>query len=657
MAYLDDDSFFADDTYKLSEIPEKVDIPTLVRVTEGIYSVHDCSTFSQGDIIKIDGCETIEMVAAHFAVWANGCYQKHGDELFVPLSYKGRVRVCPIHGVGHKYTSVEQLVTHFPKFVKLGQSLSFTYKGECSSLQADDTLELLRLIGSEKTGVLALRVLQNNKSEVVLPKSLKGLFITQEIDVDYTVHDVMKFKMPQCVKFIGQDINLFTSKDIQEAASNLEHYDGYIMLSGRKKTRTVLVGHYKAMDKNPSSKFHRRSAVVLPMDNDDIANIEVQVPMYTDTADYEIFVLNHFSECNVNETVEGLLYIDFSKNPGVIFPQDLGDNPPVVPPRTDRGSTSTSSTPPARPPRPSKPTQQQGNTQSEGVNVRRAIPSYENHTGKLMTSRAASEPDSGVQRAVGSYDSKQTVKSTDLSKSIDMSKSTGPSKSTDMSKFTGPSKSTDMSKSTSPSKSTGPSKSPAAFAGKKPTHAVVPIQKETEEEGSEFVIGDIFVNFSEGMDNFDEQSEPDSGVAYMNTSDEKKKHVTVKGFMNKIKKTFHPKHCGSDKEQESSRPVSENADSGPVYDYVDEKTLIDARKRAEGQDPHHKTAVVQPFQQEGVKSPENRLEEYERPRATEVFRRLCAGESRPDHQDQQTRRRSLFWSQRRRSHKGTFFLE
>ena len=389
MAHPQEDDFFSEETCKLCDIPERVDIPTLVRVTEGIYSTEDCSTFSQGDIIKIDGHETIDLVVAHLAVWSGGRYQEYGDQIYVPLSYKGRLRVCPIHGAGHTYTSVEELMTFFPKFVTVEKKLSFTHKGESSVLQSGDTLELLRLVGCEKTGFRALRARHNNKSELILPKGLTGSFKTQTIDVDYTVNDVMKFKMPQCVKFIGQDISLFTSKDIQEAAANIQHYDGYILLSGRTKTRTVLLGHYKSMSKDPSTRFCRRSAVILPMDNPDIANIEVQVPMYMDTDDYEIFVLNHFSESDVSQPVEGLLYIDFSKNAGVIFSQDSKNNPPVVPPRTDRMHSSsssacvTSSTPPPRPPRTDRPPQQQPDTQTAGPTVRHVMSPYENHSGKL----------------------------------------------------------------------------------------------------------------------------------------------------------------------------------------------------------------------------------------------------------------------------------
>ena len=78
--------------------------------------------------------------------------------------------------------------------------------------------------------------------------------------------------------------------------------------------------------------------------------------------------------------------------------------------------------------------------------------------------------------------------------------------------------------------------------------------------------------------------------------------------MHKLKKTFSSLSMDKDHDSSLSIPPSPEAVTEHVYDYVDDDTP--ARGSADNSAQQQKTAVVQPFQQfqqQGSKSPENRL--------------------------------------------------
>ncbi|XP_067677953.1 uncharacterized protein [Haliotis asinina] len=337
----DDDRLWSPETCKLSDIvPE---IPTLVRVTEGIYSLNDAGTFSQGDLIKIDTCQSLKRVTAYLVKpGSDSRYERHGDEIGLPYQYNGKVKVQPMHGVHHRYNSVEELINYFPRHVRVLTKVSFTEpSGTPQTLSVGDCLELKAVRRSKTHGLNSVRCLRNGK-DIILPKSITGVFQVQADDTEQTIKNVVEtYKLPQCVKFVDSGVQEIMSTDIKEAIDNLQSYHGEMLLTGVKDTAPVLFGHYKGMTGDPNSKFCRRSAVVIPLDNPEISEIEVQTPEYMDSDDYELFVLQNFSESAATpEFIEGTLYVDFLRTSNVQFLElkepessSIPDVPPPVPPR------------------------------------------------------------------------------------------------------------------------------------------------------------------------------------------------------------------------------------------------------------------------------------------------------------------------------------
>lgn len=167
-----------------------------------------------------------------------------------------------------------------------------------------------------------------------MPKSVTGVFQVQADDTEQTIKNVVDtYKLPQCVKFVDSSVQEIMSTDIKEAIDNLQSYSGEMLLTGVKDTAPVLFGHYKGMTGDPNSKFCRRSAVVIPLDNPEISEIEVQTPEYMDSDDYELFVLQNFSESAATpDFVEGTLYVDFLRTSHVQFLEIKEPESPALPP-------------------------------------------------------------------------------------------------------------------------------------------------------------------------------------------------------------------------------------------------------------------------------------------------------------------------------------
>ncbi|XP_071117001.1 uncharacterized protein [Haliotis cracherodii] len=336
----DDDRLWSPETCKLSDIvPE---IPTLVRVTEGIYSLNDAGTFSQGDLIKIDTCQSLKRVTAYLTKpGSDSRYEREGYEIGLPYQYNGKVKVQPLHGVHHRYKSVEELINYFPRHVRVLTQVSFKEpSGNPKTLNVGDSLELKAVRRSKVHGLNSVRCTRGGE-DIILPKSVRGVFQVQADDTEQTIKNVVDtYKLPQCVKFIDSSVQEIMSTDIKEAIDNLQSYSGEMLLTGVKDTAPVLFGHYKGMTGDPNSKFCRRSAVVIPLDNPEISEIEVQTPEYMDSDDYELFVLQNFSESAATpDFVEGTLYVDFLRTSHVQFLEikepesESATLPPPVPPR------------------------------------------------------------------------------------------------------------------------------------------------------------------------------------------------------------------------------------------------------------------------------------------------------------------------------------
>lgn len=94
-------------------------------------------------------------------------------------------------------------------------------------------------------------------------------------------------------------------------------------------TQTVLVGHYKPIEEATATAteaegVRKRTLVVLPLDNKEIREIEVNVLKDATEEDYEkIFLVRNVS--NTDELIDGSLYVDFvCSTSGMKFIQHKG---------------------------------------------------------------------------------------------------------------------------------------------------------------------------------------------------------------------------------------------------------------------------------------------------------------------------------------------
>lgn len=85
-------------------------------------------------------------------------------------------------------------------------------------------------------------------------------------------------------------------------------------------THEVLVGHYKPVQDNTDAEnraFKKRTLIILPTDNPEIRDIEVNVLQDVTEDTYEnIFLVRNVSRSQ-EELMDGALYIDFANCHGI----------------------------------------------------------------------------------------------------------------------------------------------------------------------------------------------------------------------------------------------------------------------------------------------------------------------------------------------------
>lgn len=97
----------------------------------------------------------------------------------------------------------------------------------------------------------------------------------------------------------------------------------------RLVTQEVLVGHFKPVEgteNTDSERFKQRTLVVLPIDDPEIRDIEVNVLLgVTEDIYSDVFLVRNVS--TTEEIVDGSLYIDFVMSPGIKrIRNDLNDD-------------------------------------------------------------------------------------------------------------------------------------------------------------------------------------------------------------------------------------------------------------------------------------------------------------------------------------------
>ncbi|XP_050403568.1 uncharacterized protein LOC126819503 [Patella vulgata] len=352
---------WCDDVTTLEELGDHATFPCVVKVTEGFYSHQDVSTFSCGDLLKIDSLETIEKVKTNF-VRLSSCsstkqssseksqsldhrrtsrrsvYRSIPGEFSIPLSYRGAVKILPANGVQYVYSNITDVMEDRPRYLHVQEAVSFKGRDSVVNLKHGDILKSLPVTTDQKASPRYLRCLHNLNDIIHIPSTLKGQFQVLPDEDEYSLQEVIdRFPLPQIVQF-GETLSReVVSDDILEAFGNLDSFEGKMCLN-HVYSEDVLVGHYKALEENQDkseSKFIKRSAFVLPLSNPELSEVSVQYPMYMDSSNYNFFVARNFSHTpKGSEVMDGSLYVEFTKKAQVRFALEGKEKcPPPRPPR------------------------------------------------------------------------------------------------------------------------------------------------------------------------------------------------------------------------------------------------------------------------------------------------------------------------------------
>lgn len=345
------------ETYRLDEIEGKFELPCVICVNEGYYSETDTEGFSQGDIMSIDSKMVLHKVAANFAFeeehssWQDPTYVKLVEkEILVPLNYKGKLKV--LRDV-ENFDSVIELAKDFPRYAKLRENLRVTTEDQIQvTVQAGTLIELDRII-PETGGFPGKLVIQfpyrGNTLVVAVPLNTRGKFRTEPDNNEYTIKEAIdRYSLPQIVRFVDDEIKRVYTQDLLEGIENMRTITAKTLRLNRLIQQNVLVGHYKPVDEmetNDTERFRQRTLVVLPIDNPDIRDIEVNVLKgITDEIYEQVFLVRNVSNSDAGEIVDGSLYVDFAMaTPGIRIIS-----------RTEEtlGNAVPSEGPPPRPPKP-----------------------------------------------------------------------------------------------------------------------------------------------------------------------------------------------------------------------------------------------------------------------------------------------------------------
>ncbi|XP_052257762.1 uncharacterized protein LOC127862608 isoform X2 [Dreissena polymorpha] len=314
-------------SYRLDELGRRFKFPRVVRLAEGYCSDIEAEGFSKDDIIGIDNVLTIEKVAAHFANRKGGVtsigddersYERLSEDILVPLNYKGKVK---IRNQGIKYSTVRELVEDFPRFAKVCKNLSAIGADDRPlHILAGTTIELVQVVAGRdnQPGELVVQFQIQEKPVYAKVSILEaGLFRAESDDAEYTIKEVVdRFKLPQVVKFIDDEIRKVYTKDILEGIGNMRTITETLQLN-RVVSQSVLVGHYKPVEgygQTDTEKVKKRTLVVLPMDHPEIREIEVNV--LEDDGDISDIYERVFNVCNISNSLDVVdtIYVEFSKD-------------------------------------------------------------------------------------------------------------------------------------------------------------------------------------------------------------------------------------------------------------------------------------------------------------------------------------------------------
>ncbi|XP_052257644.1 uncharacterized protein LOC127862522 isoform X2 [Dreissena polymorpha] len=347
-------------TYRLDELERRFTFPRVIRLAEGYCSDIEAEGFSKDDIIAVDNKLVLHKVGAFFTDRTSPItqtndesdfsYVRLSDEILVPLNYKGKVKIL---NAGKKYTTVRDLAEEFPRFAKACQNFSaYGADHKRFDVQAGTTVELERIVPGRNGQPDELVIQFQAEGKPVFAKissATKTVFRAQPDITEYTIREVIdRFKLPQVVTFIDDEIRRVYTQDLIEGIENMRKITKTLQLN-RLVTQNVLVGHYKpveGLDTGDSERFRKRTLVVIPLDHPEIR--EIQVHALEDDAEISAIyekVFNVYNISSSHEVVDAIYVEYFKEAPSTMFIRV--DSP------TSNTERVTSEVLPLIPPRPS----------------------------------------------------------------------------------------------------------------------------------------------------------------------------------------------------------------------------------------------------------------------------------------------------------------
>ncbi|XP_052081192.1 uncharacterized protein LOC127719215 isoform X1 [Mytilus californianus] len=317
----------------LKEIIRDEKLPILVKVAEGFYN-NDNESFSPGDLIRLDGLKCIQKVRADVVSAKN----KKMEEIFIPLEYKGKVKITGVTLMEKTFHSVEELIKVFPRYVTVIEAFTSrtTERFSARNVEKGDSLELDRFL--EGIGLVCTDV----KSGQLLIISTSGQYhlISRPDNNQYTIKEVIdRFPLPQNVTFVDEEVQKLFTTNLDEALPNICTFTGSLKLLGFT-TEEVVVGHSKPQTlQKDQGKFVHRNVIMLPTNGEIVKELEVYLAIKQGDKDYEILLSTNVSQSQDMSAVDSMLYVDMVKKPRRMINLKIREEvpysvpPPKVPPR------------------------------------------------------------------------------------------------------------------------------------------------------------------------------------------------------------------------------------------------------------------------------------------------------------------------------------
>lgn len=315
---LPNNMIWSDETYHLSDVLNIVELPSVVKVSHGYYSNYDIETFTNGDLLHLKSCVTLQKVAAHYVQHLKTSnttsFETIGEEMLIPLNFKGPIKLVNDNQCKTKFYSVQELIDSFPRFVKNEKEI----EGICGKrgtrrIKEGRRLQLIRLLPGtlhrHKKSADQLICIYENK-EVALTATTKGRFSLLQDETVYTLADLVNtLPLPRTVIFVDNELHhgmRLSTEDICESILRLQK----IVL------QKVIIAYHEPAGIEIS--HHGPDGVIsLPLDNHAVKKLQVNIinEINSKTDDIMPKKIREILDKDVGEW----LYVERAQNPKVRY--------------------------------------------------------------------------------------------------------------------------------------------------------------------------------------------------------------------------------------------------------------------------------------------------------------------------------------------------